>query len=93
MTTDEEIAKKTRTIDELIRLGTYQDMTDEEINRLIEYKAKVAADRADSEARAREAEAQLKAMQEESAKTREQAEEAFKRACSLNPGFASVCDG
>lgn len=86
MTTDETSAAKTRTIDELIRLGTYQGMTDEEINRLMEYKAKVAAERADSEARARELDAQIAQMQADAKAAREQAQAAFEKACALTLG-------
>lgn len=94
MTTSETSAEtKTRTIDELKRLGTYQDMTDEEIGRLIAYEAKIAAERADSEARARELETKLDTIREESAKTREAAEAAFAKACALTPTFASVENG
>lgn len=89
MTTNEETATRTRTIDELLRLGTYQGMTDEEITRVINYNAKIAAERADSEARKREMEQQLQTMQEESAKARAEAQAAFEKACSLTIGGVS----
>ena len=86
MTTSEESEMKTRTIDELLHLGTYQGMTDEEITRVINYNAKIAAERADSDARKRELEQQLQTMQEESAKARAEAQAAFEKACALTIG-------
>ena len=82
--------EKPRSIDELSRLGTFQGMTDEEIQRLMDYNANVAAERADAEARQREHAETLKALQDESAKAREQAQAAFEQACALNPAFKSV---
>lgn len=89
MTTD-ETAKKPRSIDELSKLGTYQGMTDTEIQLLMDYNAKIAAERADGEARQREAAAQLQAMQAESAKFHDAAMASFERACAATPTFESV---
>lgn len=89
MTTD-NAQEKPRSIDELSRLDTFQGMTDEEIKLLMDYRAKVAAERADAEARQREHAETLKTLQNEAEKTREQAQAAFENACSLNPGFKSV---
>jgi len=88
MTTNEQ--GKPRSIDELSRLDTFQGMTDEEIQRLMDYRAKIAAERADSEARQREQAETLKTLQDEAAKTREQAQASFEAACAINPGFKSV---
>ena len=88
MTTDETTSP--RSIDELSKLGTYQGMTDEEIQLLMDYNAKIAAERADGEARQREASAQLKAMQVESAKLHDAAMASFERACAVSPAFESV---
>lgn len=88
MTTDE--ASKPRSIDELSKLGTYQGMTDTEIQLLMDYNAKIAAERADGEARQREAAAQLQAMQAESAKFHDAAMASFERACAATPAFESV---
>ena len=88
MTTDK--AATPRNIDELSKLGTYQGMTDEEIQLLMDYNAKIAAERADSEARQREATAQLKTMQTETAKLHAAAMASFKRACGVPPKFESV---
>lgn len=79
-----------RNIDELSKLGTYQGMTDEEIQLLMDYNAKIAAERADSEARQREATAQLKTMQAESARFHDAAMASFERACAATPAFESV---
>ena len=90
MTTDE--TPKLRSIDELSKLETYQGMTDAEIQLLMDYNAKVAAERADGEARQREAAAQLKAMQAESAKFHDAAMASFERACAATPAFESVAN-
>ena len=89
MTTD-ETAEKPRSIDELSKLGTYQGMTDTEIQLLMDYNAKIAAERADGEARQREAAAQLQAMQAESAKFHDAAMASFERACAATPAFEGV---
>lgn len=89
MTTD-ATATKPRSIDELRKLGTYQDMTDAEIQLLMDYNAKIAAERADGEARQREAAAQLQAMQAESARLHDAALASFERACAATPAFESV---
>lgn len=89
MTTD-ETPTRPRSIDELSKLGTYQDMTDTEIQLLMDYNAKIAAERADGEARQREAAAQLQAMQAESAKFHDAAIASFERACAAAPAFESV---
>lgn len=88
MTTDE--TPKPRSIDVLSKLGTYQGMTDAEIQLLMDYNAKIAAERADGEARQREAAEQLKAMQSESAKFHDAAMASFERACAATPAFESV---
>lgn len=88
MTTDE--TPKPRSIDALSKLGTYQGMTDAEIQLLMDYNAKIAAERADGEARQREAAEQLKAMQSESAKFHDAAMASFERACAATPAFESV---
>ena len=88
MTTDETAAP--RSIDELSKLGTFQGMTDTEIQLLMDYNAKIAAERADGEARQREAAAQLKTMQAESAKFHDAAMASFERACAVSPAFESV---
>lgn len=88
MTTDE--TPKPRSIDELSKLETYQGMTDTEIQLLMDYNAKIAAERADGEARQREAAEQLQAMQAASAKLHGAAMESFKRACAATPAFESV---
>lgn len=88
MTTDE--TPKPRSIDELSKLDTYQGMTDTEIQLLMDYNAKIAAERADGEARQREAAAQLQAMQAESAKFHDAAMASFERACAATPAFESV---
>ena len=88
MTTDE--TSKPRSIDELSKLGTYQGMTDAEIQLLMDYNAKIAAERADGEARQREAAAQLQAMQAESARFHDAAMASFERACAATPAFESV---
>ena len=89
MTTD-KTAEKPRSIDELSKLGTYQGMTDTEIQLLMDYNAKIAAERADGEARQREAAAQLQAIQAESAKFHDAAMASFERACAATPAFESV---
>ena len=58
----------------------------------MDYNAKIAAERADGEARQREAAAQLKAMQEDTAKLHAAAMAAFKRACGVPPKFESVVE-
>lgn len=88
MTTDE--ATKPRSIDELSKLGTYQGMTDAEIQLLMDYNAKISAERADGKARQREAASQLKAMQAESARFHDAAIASFERACAASPAFEVV---
>lgn len=89
MTTD-ETPTRPRSIDELSKLGTYQGMTDTEVQLLMDYNVKIAAERADGEARQREAAEQLHVMQAESAKLHDAAMASFKRACAASPAFESV---
>lgn len=70
-----------RSIDELSKLGTYQGMTDEEIEKLMAYNARIAVERADAEARAKAIDAQTQAMKEQAQTKAEEAMEAFKHAC------------
>lgn len=88
MTTDG--TSKPRSIDELSKLETYQGMTDAEIQLLMDYNVKIAAERADGKARQREAAAQLKAMQAESARFHDAAIASFERACAASPAFETV---
>ena len=89
MTTD-ETPTRPRSIDELSKLETYQGMTDAEIQLIVDYNAKIAAERADGEARQREAAEQLQAMQAASAKLHDDAMASFERACAATPAFESV---
>ena len=41
MTTEETQTQEPRSINELLSLGTYQDMTDEEIDSIIDYKVQL----------------------------------------------------
>ena len=49
--TTEDTTKKKRPIDDLLKIDSYAEMTDEEIDRLIEYKAEIKARDAAYEAR------------------------------------------
>lgn len=85
--------ERRRTIDELMKLGTYQGMTDDEIERVMTYRERMAAliERNDGAAKAIER-AQRSAEERANAQY-EQAQANFRLACSINPTFRKVVIG
>lgn len=85
--------ERRRTIDELLRLDTYQGMTDDEIERVMAYRESVAvmAERNDGAAKAIER-AQRSAEERANAQY-EQAQANFRLACSISPTFRKVVIG
>lgn len=85
--------ERRRTIDELLRLDTYQGMTDDEIERVMSYRerAAVMAERNDGAAKAIER-AQRSAEERANAQY-EQAQANFRLACSISPTFRKVVIG
>lgn len=93
MTTENETSQETieiRDIDTLLRLSSYSEMNDYEVDRVIEWKANNLADeywRLERDALMR---ASIKDMQERAYSAKESADAAFERAMSIVPQFEEV---
>lgn len=93
MTTTNSAADETieiRDIDTLLRLSSYSEMTDCEVDRVIEWKANNLADeywRIERDALMR---ASIKDMQERAYSAKASADAAFERAMSIVPKFEEV---
>lgn len=90
MTTDGTIIPIERDLDKLLKLDTYQGMSDTEINKVIGYLVDLARQQAVAAAAEADAEFLTRNLQQTSAAQLEQARANFERACSLNPGFKEV---
>lgn len=82
-----------RSVEELLKLSSYQGMTDSEIEALTEYKCKLAADAASYEAKKANLDKTIKRMQDVSKKSCELNEKLFKEAIEQTPIFRTVQDG
>lgn len=90
MTTDGTIIPIERDLDTLLKLDTYQGMSDDEIKKIIGYLVDLARQQAVATAAEADAEFLTRNLQQTSAAQLEQAQANFERACSLNPGFKEV---
>ena len=93
MTTTDNAADETievRDIDTLLRLSSYSEMNDYEVDRVVEWKANNLADeywRIERDALMR---ASIKDMQERAYSAKADADAAFERAMSMIPSFEEV---
>lgn len=87
MTTDGTIIPIERDLDTLLKLDTYQGMSDDEIKKIIGYLVDLARQQAVATAAEADAEFLTRNLQQTSAAQLEQAQANFERACGLNPGF------
>lgn len=87
MTTDGAIIPIERDLDTLLKLDTYQGMSDGEIKKIIGYLVDLARQQAVAAAAEADAEFLDRNLRQTSAAQLEQAQANFERACSLNPGF------
>lgn len=85
--------ERRRTIDELMRLGTYQGMTDDEIERVVTYRERMAALVERNGGVARAIEQAQRGAEERASAQYEQAQANFRLACSINPTFKKVVVG
>jgi hypothetical protein len=85
--------ERRRTIDELMKLGTYQGMTDEEIERVMTYRERMAALMERNDGAARTIERAQRSAEERANAQYEQAQANFRLACSINPTFRKVVIG
>ena len=90
MTTDGTIIPIERDMDTLLKLDTYQGMSDDEIKKIIGYLVDLARQQAVATAAEADAEFLARNLQQTSAAQLEQARANFERACNLNPGFKEV---
>lgn len=82
--------EETRSIDELLRMDSYQDMTDEEINTVIMYRAALAATSVEAVERQRILENGLRDIQQQAQEAAQMARNAFNAACSIAPEFKRI---
>lgn len=80
----------TRSVDELLKLDTYQGMTDEEITSIIDFKCKCAADTARVEADHTALEDTLTGMRECANRSRAHSKAMFDAAIASTPIFRTV---
>lgn len=85
--------ERRRTIDELMKLGTYQGMTDEEIERVMTYRERMAALIERNSGAAKAIEQAQRSAEERANAQYEQAQANFRLACSINPTFRKVVIG
>lgn len=78
-----------RELNELLKLE-YSEMSAEEIEAVIEFKALEKSNEAERIQREATLKAGIEKMQEEAYKAREEANKAFKYACSITPNFKAV---
>lgn len=78
-----------RELNELLKLE-YSEMSAEEIEAVIEFRALEKANEAERLQREAILKAELEKMQEEAYKAREEANKAFEYACSIVPNFKVV---
>lgn len=86
--TAEEI--EVRDIDTLLRLSSYSEMNDYEVDLVVQWKANNLADEYWRIERDKVLRENIKAMQEMTAQAKKNADESFKRAISFVPQFEEV---
>lgn len=85
--------ERRRTIDELMKLGTYQGMTDDEIERVMTYRERMAALTERNNGAAKAIERAQRSAEERANAQYEQAQANFRLACSISPTFRKVVIG
>lgn len=85
--------ERRRTIDELLRLGTYRGMTDDEIERVMAYRERAAAMAERNDGAAKAIERAQRSAEERANAQYEQAQANFRLACSISPTFRKVVIG
>lgn len=85
--------ERKRTMDELLALGTYQGMTDEEIERVMTYRERMAALTERNNGAAKAIERAQRSAEERASAQYEQAQANFRLACSISPTFRKVVIG
>lgn len=98
ITTVESVAEETptpRSIDEIARVvkrSGYSLLSDEEVERYVEYRSKVAVERAEIEAQTKAAQEAHDLYRQQAREAYERAETAFRQACETRAEFAAVSD-
>lgn len=82
----------TRSVDELLKLDTYQDMTDEEIESVMQFKCTIAAGEAAAHAASAALEQAVDRMQNVTNRSRAHAAAMFAESCARRPQFRMVDD-
>lgn len=85
--------ERRRTIDELMKLGTYQGMTDDEIERVMAYRERMSALAERNSGAAKAIERAQRSAEERANAQYEQAQANFRLACSISPTFRKVVIG
>lgn len=100
MTTDSsvEVAEPTpepRSIDEIARVverSGYSLLTDEEIDRYVEWRSRIAVERAEIDAQTQAMQEAHDAYRKQAREAYERAEETFRKACEERARFEAVSD-
>lgn len=82
-----------KTLEELLNASTFQGMTDEEIQRIIDYRCSAAADAARIEADHAALEDAVNTMRDCANRSRAHSKELFDAAVAMTPIFRTVQDG
>ena len=79
-----------RTIDELLALGTYQGMSDDEIQTIIDFKCRCAADAAAAQARNEETASHVAQVRDALNRSKAHSHARFEAAMAATPIFRTV---
>lgn len=79
-----------RSLDELLALGTYQGMSDEEIQSIIDFKCRCAADAAAAQARNEETAAHVAQVRDALNRSKAHSHAMFEAAMAATPIFRTV---
>ena len=82
-----------RDLNELLKLDTYQGMTDDEIKLVMAWKETMAYRNAANDAAREELSTAYESMVEKLDAAAKAAQESFERACSIAPAFQRIEDG
>lgn len=89
-TSTEETEFQPRSLDVLLKMSSYSEMSDDEIELVIEYRAQLLADDAERIARQKALNEQLDALKEQTRAAMENAQATAEKAFALVPEFAKV---
>lgn len=84
---------ETRTLDELLKLETYQGMSDDEIQLLIDFRCRVASEAAVSDALSEATFEHVELVRDALNRSRAHSKALFDAAISMTPVFRTVQDG